>query len=173
MKGQSFTADFFISVIIFIAALLLSIKIIAGLFPVDATLLQQEAITLSNYLMSEGNPENWSLTGSPYRIGLLTADRLDIAKYQWLTNQSISYSAAKQLMTLRYDFFINFQNETDILNITACGYGSARVVQDNGNCTFQLNSTSYDNLVKVTRFLLFNSSLIKMNVYVFDLKVGN
>jgi hypothetical protein len=163
-KGQIWATDFVISMFLFIVAALLVVKLV--LLMVESSgfeAVRKDAVIVSETLMGEGYPKNWT-NSSVIRIGLTNNNRLNVTK---LNNFSeIPYSSTKSLLNTHYDYFFYFKNSTEVLNITQCGYGHPDV--NRVGCANTLENIDYDNLVKVDRVIIYNSTFITMRVYLWD-----
>jgi|FLOH01.1.fsa_nt_gi hypothetical protein len=158
-KGQAWITDFIISFFIFAIGLILVSRFLfnAG---VDNNFneVRSESELLSEYLFSEGVPSDWD-NNSVVRIGLLTDDRLNITKLEMLYN--MSYNESKYYLSTPFDYLIYFQQNGTILNISGCGFGPVIL-----NCNQTIVSADHKDLAKISRFVVYNSSIIEMVLYV-------
>jgi len=169
-KGQVWLSDFTISLLLFIVAALIAVKIIMNSFSVnsDFAKLKTDASKISEILLSEGYPSNWT-NDTVIRPGLLTSDRLDLSKIRNAMNQSyINYSSLMPKLQTSYDFLVIFQEQSsEIINF---GDGSNPLYAI-GNPLVYVNSTEvlftsdYDDLVRLTRLVVYDSRIVKMTVY--------
>lgn len=178
-KSQSFTIEFILAFLLFCSAVILSIKMVSNIYySPDFDDLMKESELLSDNLMSEGYPENWTAS-DVIKIGLLDEDRLSSEKLALLYDSG--YYSAKNALDIKKDFFIYFKKNTTALNMffiinasnateDSCGYGHPDVVQSfNGSgCMISFDDAEHKNLVKISRLTVFNSSLITMVVNVWD-----
>lgn len=159
-KGQVWTTDFIVGFLIFaVGAILVSRMIMNSMADNNFLEVKRESEKISEYLMSEGVPENWT-NNTIVRAGLLSYDRLDTRKLSEF--QNLTYEDSQLYLGTAYDYQLLFRKENETLNISRCGYGAASM----NNCTLNLSEVEYDDLVKTTRLVLYNHSIIKMVVYV-------
>ena len=177
-KSQVWLSDYTISLLLFILAAMLSVKIIVNSFSTNTAFeeLKTDASKISEILLSEGYPPDWT-NETVIRPGLLTAKRLNKSKVVEAMN--MSYSRLKPKLQTQYDFLVIFEEPgSDMIEFDdICAIGSPDV---NINTTIigpiidchnpEFTSISYDNLVKITRFVIYDlgseSEIIRMGVYV-------
>ena len=156
--------------LLFVIAVLLSVKIIVNSFSVntDFEILKDDATKMSEIFLSEGNPAAWT-NETVIRPGLLTDYRLNESKVTLAMNiTNTSYSYFKLKLQTNYDFLVGFQLKNDtIMNFN--GFYSI------GDPSVDVNSTdiywagvAYDDLVKLTRFVVYGSEVMRMVVYTWD-----
>jgi len=146
IKGQAFTMDFFIAIVIFCAV----ISFFIILMPKQSEFgsLQKQADDLSEMLLTKGVPENWTVE-NVIIAGISENNRIDPEKLSQL--KSISYERQKSIFALKNDFFVEFGNDVLIDSIGRP----------------PLNPR---NLAVVTRIVIYNNTLTKMKVEVYDEK---
>ncbi|MGM5481393.1 MAG: hypothetical protein ACQESE_03200 [Nanobdellota archaeon] len=160
-KGQVFTIDFIIGLLGFIFLVLIAFKLIVSIVPNDDfKLLNDENIFITDMLMQQGYPDNWT-DSSVIIPGITTDNRLNKTKLE--EYDKISYPRTKGLLHIRSDYSLAFYDGGNPINISGCVHGYS--VMTNSSCHPQFDSLSYTNFVKTERFLIFNSSIIKMVVY--------
>lgn len=160
-KGQIFTIDYAIALIIFIFLILLSIKVIIGIQPkYEYDTLIRENTYISEQLVKEGYPSDWNTT-NVIIPGITDNTRLNETKLSQLDN--ITYERLKTLMHTTSDFAFFFTNGTQNLNISNCIHGHP--VETSSTCEINISSIEYSDLVKTERLLIHNSSIIKLVVY--------
>jgi len=148
-----------IAVIIFFTAFFVFYKY--GLSAIDSTeddksFLLQDTKLISNYLISSGYPQNWT-RDTVTLIGLTDGEsRLDSNKVEMFSNMSVSnYAQTRNLLSTSHDFYVFFEDANSSLikvrNISSIG---RNYTNDNP-----------DNLIKIERFVFYNSSIIKMVIY--------
>jgi hypothetical protein len=173
-KSQVWTIEYILSFIVFIAIILLSVKMIFGVYANDALQnLQKESEFVSQYMLSEGYPDNWD-NDTLIRVGLTTNDRLNDTKL--LSFYSLNYSRTKDLMGIKSNYFAYFSNSSGIISIfhilnssisesDGCGYGYYAVVKQYASqCEIDISSLKYDDMVKISRITAFNGSIIQLNI---------
>jgi hypothetical protein len=161
-KAQVWGIDLAVALIIFFGAILFFYKY--GIEAIDsekqdASALLQDAKLISNYLVSPGYPENWTLNDVTL-LGLTDQDaRLSPEKVQMFYNFSkYNYTQSRMLLSTSHHYFVFFEskegNATKIYNVSWIG---RNYTIDNPR-----------NIIKISRFVFYNSSIIKMNVYVWQ-----
>ncbi len=126
-QAQSWSLDFTIGLLIFLLAIVLSIKFINQADNTDIFQdMYQEATFISEHLKSEGYPENWT-SSSLIKIGLLSDGKLDFSKL--LNLSEIGYKKSKQYLNTQFEYFVMFEDEQGKnLNISGvCGFGSTNM----------------------------------------------
>lgn len=166
--------DYTLSMLLFIAAALIAVKIIINSFTVNTAFeeMKSDASKISEILLSEGFPEGW-MNDSVIRPGLLDNEsRLSITKVNNAMNLSIiTYSSMKAKLQTKYDFMAIFRRaDGDMIEFNNyCVIGSPDV-DINMNWSDCLSpdflSIDYDDLVKITRLAVYDSNITKMEVYV-------
>jgi hypothetical protein len=169
-KGQMWLSDFTISLLLFIVAALIAVKIIMNSFSVNSDFekLKDDATKISEILLSEGSPANWT-NDTVIRPGLLTGGRFDISKVRNAMNQSyINYSSMMPKLQTSYDFLVIFQEQDgEIINFGDAANPSYSIGNPlvSVNATEVLFTSGYDDLVKLTRLAVYDSRIVKMIVY--------
>lgn len=161
-KAQVWITDFIIGFIIFLIGVLLTSRFIFNaMTDDDFSRIRVEAETTSEDFLSEGVPNNWT-NDTLVKIGLITNNRLNITKVSRLYN--MSYPDTKFYLPSGLDYLLFFQKNLTVLNITKCGYGAINLT----SCAVDISGLEYDNLVRVTRFVIYNNSIIQMVLYVWE-----
>jgi hypothetical protein len=174
-KAQVWLSDYTISMLLFALAALIAIKIIINSFSAttDFQELKSESAKLSEILLSEGFPANWDNGTSIdiIRPGLLTNKRLNETKVALAMNSSyIDYTSLKFMLQTKHDFAVAFEEQNGSLikfNDSLCVIGSASVSPSPVCPPVNLNF-HYHNLVKLDRLVIYNSSIKRMVVYVWN-----
>jgi hypothetical protein len=178
-KSQSFSIEFILAFLLFSSAIVVSIKMISNIYkPTDFNDLVKESELLSDNLLSEGYPINWT-TDDVIKIGLLDNNRLSVNKLLSLYN--MTYYEAKTASGVRKDFFIYFTRNKSVLNmfytidaynstIDSCGYGSPQVIQqyDGSKCIISFENATHNNFVKISRLAVYNGTILTMNINMWD-----
>jgi len=162
-KSQIWSIEFIVALIIFISALFIFYKYSINLSDIQEVTLKEliiDAKTISNYLMSEGMPKDWN-TSNVITIGLTDGKyRLNETK---LGNFSeLNYSTTKRLFSVINDYYIFFEdkNGTGLIINDIEGIGKPGVTKTN------LNETENpSDILKVFRFVIYNSTIIRMGIY--------
>ncbi|PIZ51247.1 hypothetical protein COY27_04465 [Candidatus Woesearchaeota archaeon CG_4_10_14_0_2_um_filter_33_13] len=156
-KAQIWSIDFIIALVLFSLALYFFYT-----YGTDNLNMQNEnfqemytnAEKLSDNLISSGYPINWT-NSSVIILGLTDGNtRLDSNKV--LEFSKIDYQTSKILLATRYDFQISFKDRDnqnlEILGTTILGKN--------------ISIESPTTIVPVTRFVFYNSEIIKMEVLI-------
>jgi len=172
-KAQVWLSDYTISMLLFTLAALLSVKIIINSFSTNTAFeeLKTDASKISEILLSEGYPPDWH-NESVIRPGLLTSNRMNKSKV--VNAMNMSYSSLRPKLQTTHDFLIIFEEPgSDMIEFNGlCTIGSPDVsINSSGagpliDChNPDFTSINYDNLVKLTRLIIYNSEIIRMVVY--------
>jgi hypothetical protein len=163
-KGLVWTTDFLIGLMLFIIMVFIAVKIVQDMFPSQSHItVYRDAIYLSDNLLSEGYPWNW--TDSDVILpGIAENNRINITKLSNFTK--IDYYHAKTLLHVMSDFIFFIRNDTSVINTSQCTYGYNITVDE--NCTPILTGISYDNLARIDRLIIYNSHVLTMTVYAWD-----
>ena len=163
-KAQIWSLEFIVGLIIFISALFIFFKYSINLSETQDVVTKEliiDARTLSDYLMSEGFPENWNITNIVYP-GLTDNNyRINETKLYYLTQ--LNYYSAKNLLSVVNDYYVFFEdrNKTSIAINGTTGFGKPGINRTNLNQT-----EDPSDIIQVYRFVLYNSSIIKMGILI-------
>jgi hypothetical protein len=113
-----------------------------------------EAQAISNFLMTEGYPENWNSTNIQ-RIGIVDQNyKLNETKLAELT--SMDYKTTKDLLNTKYDYYIYFlKNNGELANISS--YGKPGI-----NSTNLQEIENPKKVVSLSRFVFYNRKINRM-----------
>ena len=166
-----------ISLLLFSVAVVLAFSIIMNSFESenDFQRLKGDASRISEYLLSEGTPADWNAT-SVIRPGILSGKRINFTKaYSAMNITNASYAAIKSNLQTEYDFLVVFEHKNGTIASFQdyCAIGNDNLVEREFTpalaCkSVNLTGISYDNMVKLTRFAAYDSSLVKMTIYMWD-----
>lgn len=129
-KGQFFSYDAIVSVVIFLLAIGLLITYwwsVTGVMGLERERIQKEAISLSDVLLTPGNPSDWQTLSSSDRnelrqYGLTTGwanNVLDVDKIEQMHDWSDDdYDASKNELRLLNDYYIQIVDDN---GNSACG----------------------------------------------------
>jgi hypothetical protein len=134
-----------------------------------------DASTISEFLTKDGVPVDWN-QGNVARIGFMSENRVDNQKVFLAMNfTNSSYEQVKSLFQTNNDFLVVFEkNETDLYEFNGfCSFGKKDLIEFNGSSSnscpqVDFSSEIVDNLVKIERIVLLNSSAVRMSVYVWN-----
>lgn len=161
-KAQVWIGDFVIGFLIFTIGLILASRFMFySMHDNDFDRVKAEAGTLTNYFLSEGVPSDWN-NDTIVRLGLTTDHQLNKTKLSYLFN--MSYEKSKEYLVTNYDYLFFFQKNGTPINITKCGYGKIMPV----DCVVDISGLEKDNLVKISRYTIYNNSIIEVVFYVWD-----
>ena len=177
-KGQVWVGDLTISIVLFTAAAVLAFAIVMNSFSLgnDYSRLKADASRVGEYLLSEGTPPDWN-ESTVIRPGVLTGSRLNDSKLALaMAFSNSSYQSAKSRFQTNYDFMVVFQeaNDTILPFGGLCSLGKPDTGIDyalNGSISclsINLTGVSYQNLVRINRFVVYDSRIVKATVYMWN-----
>jgi hypothetical protein len=177
-RAQVWITDVTISIVLFTAAVLIAFNIIMNSFATqnDYERQKSDASRISEYVLSEGTPTDWNSTNM-IRPGMMTGKRLNATKVRYAMNLSnSSYAAIRSSMQTDYDFIVLFENSSGgiIPFQDLCSFGKPNeginftYVNSTPSCIFNISRISYDNLVKINRYVVYDSSIIRMETYLWN-----
>ena len=154
-RGQIWYSDFIVAVLIFSLALTLYYSHITNLSIREEAIMEElmaDGKSISSTLISGGSPTNWT-DATVIRIGITNNDyRINQTKIDDF--YAMEYSTAHNLFGTRFNHYIFFENSTgNRINIT-------------GGETIGTAPSDHERLIQITRFLIYESEIIKMNVQV-------
>ena len=146
---------------LFLFVLLITVKVVFMMTPSqDSIMVYRDAVHLSDAILSQGYPTNW--TASDVLLpGIAENNRINNGKLSQISG--LNYSTAKTLLHVTSDYIFFIRNDTDIINTGKCVYGYN--VPTNANCTPILSTLNYENLAKVDRIVIYNSTVEILTVY--------
>jgi hypothetical protein len=162
-KGQVWTADFIVGLLLFVLMMLVSIKIVFDMYPSqDSLIVYRDAVHLSDNLLSEGYPANWSTNLNDVILpGVAENNRINNTKLSNFNN--ITYNKAKTLMHVTSDYIFFIHNSTTVINTGHCVYGYP--LTTDVNCNPVLTTQKYENLARIDRVVIYNSTVMMMTIY--------
>lgn len=159
-KSQIWSLDLIIGIIIFTTSLVLFYKY--GIESIDferqdVNNLLLDAKVISNYLISEGYPNDWTL-GNVTLIGLTNGNMdLNPEKVSEFSDLAVTdYAKSRKLLSTINDYYLFFEDKN---NNTIRINGIEWIGKD-------YSTENPRNLIKVIRFVNYNSTIIRMVVYV-------
>jgi len=176
-KSQVWLSDYTLSMLLFILAALIAVKIIINSFSANTDFqeLKSETSKISEILLSEGFPVNWSSGNSSdvIRPGLLTGKRLNESKViQAMNSTYVNYTSLKTMLQTKHDFAVIFQKSNNtVINFTdMCAIGKPSVSIWNGiSCSApNFNNIDHKNMVQLNRLVVYNSAITRMVVYTWN-----
>lgn len=166
-KGQGWSLDFVAGLLIFLLAVVLSVKLISNAFTDDNfNDVYDDARILSEAFRGEGFPENWDAS-NVVTIGLTTDGRLNESKIAEL--YTIPYKETKRLINTPYDYYLYYGNATENLEIQgACGYGMPGAMSWGAGCTNPQLTMNATNLVTIQRLTVHDNNLATITFLVWQ-----
>ncbi len=162
--GQVWTMDFILGLIMFIFLALVAVRLLTTTYDSgDYGRLYREAVYFSDNIVSSGYPGNWT-TGLVMLPGVVDDSRLNVSKLQQFSQ--MDYYATKSLFHITSDYIFFIQNATSTMNMSRCVYGYNILVSS--NCSFDINTVSHKNLVRIDRIVAYNSTLVRMVIYAWN-----
>ena len=125
----------------------------------DLLLYDGEAI--ANNLMSTGYPDNWN-SADVIVLGLTTDNKINETKLTKLYDiiyTDNDYSKTKGLFNTMYDYYFFFDNNMTINSNSIEGIGKPGVSK---------NSVTSKNLVKITRFTIYQNKTLPLYIYIWE-----
>lgn len=159
-KGQVYTLDFMIALLLFVLTILVSSKMIFNTTSSNGyQILQLEAKAISESLLSEGLPSDWDST-DVILPGIIDNGKLSDYKFKELIK--LGYANVSSLINSRRPFYFYFANSSSMINVSiTCGFGAI-------NSTCQPPSINSNNLVRLDRLVAYNEKAIRMVVLVWE-----
>jgi hypothetical protein len=159
-KSQVWSLDLMVAIFIFLGALLLFYKytVNAGtLGEGEENNLLMDAKLISSYLVSTGYPEQWTESNVSL-IGLTDGDmRIIDWKVEQFSNIALAdYTNSRRLLSAMNNYYVSFEDK----------HGNALNVNGIWGIGKNYTADNPDSLIKVERFLIYNSSIIKLKVHV-------
>jgi len=174
-SGQAWYMDFTIGLLLFTFALLAYFSYANNFQQEEKSsleLLSKDAQAISSSLLLSGYPNGWDST-SVVRIGIADEQKLNVTKV--LNFKQINYTQTKIKFGTTYDYFVFFvNNKGEALNVSGvCGVGSPLINTGYGSAAgicnpINLTGINIKSLVNVERYLVYNSSVVKMVVYLWQ-----
>ncbi len=156
-KAQIWYTDFIIGVIIFATALVIYFEYTNAIDVTGNNILDElitDAKSISSCLLSEGSPSNWT-TESVQRIGLTNGDyRINQTKLESFAE--INYNSSRQILGTTYDYYFYLEEK------------DGTQIEISGEEGIGYPNSDADQLIQMTRFVVYNSSITKMVVEVWD-----
>lgn len=147
-RGQAWGFDLVVGLIIFLVGILsfyfYTINVSNGEDEIGGQ-LQQEGELIADSLMSEGSPIDWN-ENNVVRIGIVSEGRINEAKLEEFADLAeLDYKKTKALFRTRNEYFVSFGGDI------STGVGR--------------NYTDAEYVMKVTRVVIYNQSIVTMEVY--------
>jgi hypothetical protein len=180
-KSQLWISDYTLSLLLFVVAILIASKIVINSFTTNTVFaeLRSDASKISEILVSEGYPPDWNDTGV-IRPGLLTGKRLNETKVINAMNMGkTNYSGFRPKLQTRYEYMVVFeQPDGNIIPFNTslteafCAIANYSIAPHFEPATGECDNVSFNfkhtNLVRLDRLVVYNSSIKRMVVYVWN-----
>ncbi|MDP4039654.1 MAG: hypothetical protein Q8P57_03690 [Candidatus Pacearchaeota archaeon] len=156
-KAQAWGFDLIIGSSIFIVGVILlyfySINYVTETNEILSS-LNYDGENIADNLLSSGYPENWD-SENVINIGISNDNKINQTKLDRFAGIiEDDYPKTKSLLNTRYDYYLNFSNQMTISGEPLEGIG---VYPENP-----------ENIIKVTRFTIYEDKPITMDVYVWN-----
>ena len=118
---------------------------------------------ISNLILSEGHPEDWN-NETVIQIGILNNNKINQTKLEKFYNLSqTNYQKTKELFSTKYDYYFFLENNITINSQTVEGIGKPGTSK---------NNITVQNLIKVTRFAIYQDKPTTAYVYIWKQENG-
>mgnify|MGYP006285961181 CR=1 FL=1 len=157
-KGQTWVLDIFLGVGIFLFAFSLLVKSY-GEASSESDILEDMSINakmISEMLLSEGIPVDWNST-DVRQPGLISEGRISHYKLQEL--KAMDYDEVRSIFRTRYDYLIDIQDSSG---------ASLQTIGPAGVTIGNLPGLEPDNVLKMNRLSVYNSSPVRLVVVVWE-----
>ena len=163
-RGQVWTMDFVIGIMLFMIVVFLAVKIILTVYPTENHIqVYRDAVHLSDNLLSEGYPQDWNTT-NVILPGIASNNRINNTKLDLF--KGIEYQRVKTLLHVTSDFVFFISNSTTTINTGQCLYGYNLSTEI--NCKPILTTVKYDTLARIDRMVIYNSTVYTLTVYAWE-----
>ena len=163
-KAQGWGMDLIIAVTIFtlgLAAFYIYSLNSPGEAKENLETLSYEGKILANTILSEGSPTNWNKTNVA-KIGILSDNRINETKLQYFYELTeADYNNTKSKFDITYDYYFYLNKKMDIGGSEVDGIGKPGITSVN-------TPTNAKNLVKVTRYTLYQNKPITAYFYIWE-----
>lgn len=159
-KNQIWSFDLVIATLIFLGVLIIFYKYSVNTVDIEeqgTDYLLLDAKLISSYLVSSGHPEDWT-TDNVTLIGLTDGEmRLDQEKVEQFSEiASLDYTESRRLLSTTHNYYVFFEDkEGNPLEISGISSIGKDYLAENPS-----------DLIKVVRFVFYDSKIIKLVVYV-------
>lgn len=119
--------------------------------------LKYDGKIISNYILSDGSPENWNSTNL-IKIGILTDNKINQTKLEQFYNFSqTNYSETKKMFNTKYDYIFFLSNNMTIDSANVDYIGKPFIDKDHIDAK---------NLIKITRFTSYDGMPTTAYLYI-------
>jgi len=161
-KGQGWGLDLMLASTIFLMGL-----IVFYFYSINNPAEDQETFQslshsgdiIAESLFSEGYPKHWNTT-TVVNIGVLSDNKVNATKLESFYNLTyMDYNRTKNIFKTKYDFYFFFTKNMTVNGTEVVGIGKEGTDKDN---------ITSENLIKVTRFTIYENEPITAYIYVWD-----
>lgn len=156
-KAQIWYTDFMIGILIFVIVIFIYYEYANNLSQDPSGItsdLMMEAKAISSSLITQGFPVNWNQS-NVIIIGLTDGNqRLVQEKLDMFAD--MDYGSTKTKFRIPYDYYFYLEDV------------DGSIIQINGEDGIGLNATDPENLIPITRIVIYNSKLISMVVQIWQ-----
>ena len=163
-KSQVWALDLIIAIVIFLGALMLFYKYSLNSIDIEKTdmgSLLLDAKLISTYLVSEGYPIDWQSAPNEVALIGLTNGEMDLnpGKVQGFSQLVASdYAKTRKLLSTTHDYYVFFEDKNNN-TIKIQGVGENWIGKNYSN-------ENPEDIIKTIRFVSYNSTIIRLVVYV-------
>lgn len=161
-KGQAWYMDFFMATFIFAAALVYFFNSEINLLETDQNTmdeLKREANMVADFLMSSGYPSGWE-PSNVLEVGIVDKNRVNSTKLEYLAD--MNYNTSKSLLKTKYEYYLFFEDNNGVKWYDA---GKEGIGRPGVNSTNIEEVSDPKHLIKVIRFVVYNSEPARMVAY--------
>ncbi len=158
-QGQIWGFDLIIAVIIFLIGIVAIYVYVINFVSTSGDILESmfyDGYLLSNLILSEGSPKNWTSYDNVEIPGILSQKKINQTKLDFfynLTDSEEDYKKLKKLLGIRYDFYFYFPG-IRVMGEDIDGIGKIPAEQK--------------NLVRIERFMIYENKPVKLTLYVWN-----
>jgi hypothetical protein len=164
-KSQVWGFDLMIALVIFVVGMVLLFMYalnLSGEASSKLDSLNYDSNVISAFLLSEGSPYDWT-QNNVVIPGILSDEKINQTKLENFYNLvSLDYNKTRKIFNTNYDFYVFFSDKIEISG-GIDGIGKAGV-----NRTNIIQVEQPENIVKQTRFTIYNKTPIQLSIYVWE-----
>lgn len=160
-KSQIWGFDLLIAVAIFLFGIIIFYFYAMNFNNESAEVMEsliKDGNIMSNMVLSEGSPSNWTLDNvlSP---GILSSNKIDEIKLSLMINLTRdSYNFARTLFNTKFDFYFFLDEKINSEGNLYDGFGKPGVERN--------NLGEYKDLIKVERFTVYKNKPVKLTLFI-------
>jgi hypothetical protein len=168
-KAQSWYLDLFFGILLFSIALVFLFQASYNLksnHDQISEVMKVQSDLIMKMILSDGIPENWTNDANSLQPGILSNGRINETKLMNFNDESFYNSSLLKFRT-RFHYHFHFTNGTDIIKINNIKYFGKQGINETNLYLTQ----DPLNILKINRFTIYNSSIIKMVMYIWDSRI--